>query len=280
MAARLINAGYPLRIHNRTREKVLRLVERGATWCNTPADVARSSSIVFTMVTNNEAVAAITLGDNGLGTTLPPDGIHVDCSTISPNVTAALEQHYTLNRQTFYHMPVLGGPTQAAEGTLLLFPGGDPERIHEIEEFFPLLGSHVWRFPTARQATCTKIVCNSFIAGLLTTLAQGMVFAQKSGVGPKTLLEILERSALNSPSLQRKGKAMHERKFAPSFYLENLLKDTHLMIETAHALGVPTPQSEIARDLLQEAVRQGFGKEDYAAAIKVWERISECEVRG
>lgn len=279
MAARLMNAGYHLRIFNRTKTKAVRLVERGAAWCKTPAEVALGANCVFTMLTNDDAVSTASLGSEGISSGLARGGIHIDCSTISPDIAAALEQHYAFNRQTFYQMPVLGGPAQAAEGTLLLFLGGDMHRHEEIEEFLPVLGKRVWRFPSARHATCTKLVCNSFISGLLVTLAQGLVFASKSGIGPKTLLEILEQSALNSSSLQRKGMAMIERKFAPSFFLENLLKDTNLMIETAQSLGIPVPMADIARDLLSEAVRLGFAKEDYSAAVKVLERSSGSEVK-
>ena len=279
MAERLLDAGYTLRVHNRSKEKARRLIERGAVWCATPAEAARAASAVFTMLTDDRAVREITLGGNGIGSGLPGGGIHIDCSTVSPGLAESLELFHAQEKRLFYHMPVLGGGAQAADGTLLLFPGGNPDRIGEIEEFFPVLGKRAWQFPNARQAACTKIACNSFISGLLVTLAQGLVFASKSGIGGGRLLEILELSALNSTSLQRKGKAMVDRQFAPSFFVENLLKDSRLMIDAASELGVPCPVSETARTLLEEAVRQGFGKDDYSAAVKVWELMAGIDLQ-
>jgi 3-hydroxyisobutyrate dehydrogenase-like beta-hydroxyacid dehydrogenase len=277
MAGLLLAAGYPLRIHNRTREKGDALAGRGAAWCETPAGAARGASVVFTMVTNDDALRAVTLGDEGIASGLERGGVHVDCSTISPGLAASLELQHAQGGRTFFHMPVLGGGAQAAEGSLLLFPGGDPGKIREIREFFPVLGKRTWEFPSARHAACTKIACNSFISGLLVTLAQGMVFASRSGIGGSTLLEILDQSALNSVSLQRKGKAMIERDFAPSFFVENLLKDTRLMIDAAGELDMPCPGAKTARALLEEAVELGLGKEDYSAAVKVWEKASPGE---
>jgi 3-hydroxyisobutyrate dehydrogenase-like beta-hydroxyacid dehydrogenase len=122
---------------------------------------------------------------------------------------------------------------------LLLFAGGDEDAYRRVEPLLHLLGKQIWRFEHAEQASHMKLLCNLFIAGMIATLAQALVFAQKANVDPRTLLEVIGQSQLN------------------------------LMIEAAEAVGASLPAIEIAQQLLVEGQRAGFGKEDYSAVVKV-----------
>jgi len=239
MAARLLKSGHRLSVYNRTKSKAEPLLTQGAVWCVSAGAVARASNIVFSMVSNPAALEEVSLGNQGILDGLNKGGIHVDTSTVSPSLTCDLAQRYRATGRVFLHSPVLGSIPQAADGTLLLFAGGDEDAYRRVEPLLHLLGKQIWRFEHAEQASHMKLLCNLFIAGMIATLAQALVFAQKANVDPRTLLEVIGQSQLN------------------------------LMIEAAEAVGAPLPAIEIAQQLLVEGQRAGFGKEDYSAVVKV-----------
>ncbi|HEY5616086.1 MAG TPA: NAD(P)-dependent oxidoreductase [Bacteroidota bacterium] len=271
MANRLLNAGYPLRVYNRTKEKAQPLVAKGATWCDTPAAVAGESDIVLSMVSTSEVLKEISTGANGILHTLGTGRVHIDMSTVAPATTRKLETVYKTAGKYFLHSPVLGSIPQATDGSLLLFVGGDEASYRQSVEILKILGKQIWRFERVEQASHTKLLCNLFIAGMVTTLAQALVFAKKAEVDPRTLLEIISQSALHTPMYQSKGASIIDRNFNPRFFLEHMLKDINLMLDAAQEAGAPLPAIEAAQELFAQASHMGFGKEDYSAVVKVLE---------
>ena len=269
MASRLVSAGYTVHVYNRTKEKASSLISKGALWHSSPADVAKHSEIVFTMLTNDAALREIA---QQIQPNLAKNGIHVDCSTVSPELTKSLEKEYTVAGKSFLHAPVLGGIQQATEGSLLLFAGGNEEAFKQVEPLCAILGEKTWRFPKAELASHMKLIMNSFIAGMVSTLAQALTYSEKAGIGGRTTLDVLAHSKLNSASFQAKGKMMLERNFSALFFAENLLKDTNLFMNAAQDIHSPTPIAATVKALLEQAVAGGFGKEDYSAIVKVFEK--------
>jgi 3-hydroxyisobutyrate dehydrogenase-like beta-hydroxyacid dehydrogenase len=278
MATRLLKAGFPLAVYNRTREKASLLAGQGATLCDSPKMVAEKSEIVFSMLSTSEALSDVASGNEGVLVGLRRGCVHIDMSTVSPATTEQLSGRYKNEGRFFLHSPVLGSVPQAADGSLLLFAGGSDEAFLHAEPVLKTLGSKIWRFEKPEQASHAKLLCNMFIAGMGTTLAQALVFAQKANVNPETLLNILSHSALNAPMYQTKGKSILERNFAPRFFVEHMLKDIDLILQAGKDLEVPLPATEVARKLFSEAAAAGFSKEDYSAVIKVLERRAGIEV--
>lgn len=272
MAERLERSGYALAVYSRTREHTAPFVSRNAVLCETPASVGGSSGIVLSMISDSVVLEAISLGNEGILSGLPPGGIHVDMSTVSPGVTRRLEEVYADRSRSFLHCPVLGSVPQAAEGNLLLFAGGAEEPFHSVEPILTKLGRRIWRFEQAAHASILKLVCNSFIAGTITTLAQALVVTRAAGLGGETLLEIVSQSAFSSPMIQAKGASMLGGNFAPRFFAEHMLKDISLLLDSASSLGCHLPALEAARLLYERAVAEGLGKEDYSSVIKILEK--------
>jgi 3-hydroxyisobutyrate dehydrogenase len=266
MAMRLLSAGYPLNVYNRTKEKSMPLREKGARVCASPAEAAENAAIVFSMVTNDPALRSVA---TEIQSALQTGGIHIDCSTVSPALTSSLEKEYADSGRHFLHSPVLGSVPQATDGSLLLFVGGNDTAFAQAESMLNVLGQKIWRFPKAEQASNMKLVMNSFIAGMIATLSQALVFVQSSGIEGTTLLDVLNHSALNTPMYQTKGTSILNNNFSPRFFLENLLKDTNLFRDAAQSFSVRTPVADAAKNLLDEAVSRGLGKEDYSAIVKI-----------
>jgi 3-hydroxyisobutyrate dehydrogenase len=279
MAARLLKTGYALAVFNRTKEKAAALVAQGAHWRNSPKEVAEQSEIVFSMLSNSEALVEVAAGSNGVLRGLRKGSTHIDMSTVSPMTTERLGVEYKKHGCFFLHSPVLGSVPQATDGSLLLFVGGSDEAFRNVEPVLKILGGNIWRFERPEQASYTKLLCNMFIAGMGTTLAQALVFAQKADVNPETLLDIISHSALNAPMYQTKGKSILDRNFAPRFFVEHMLKDINLILESGKKLDTPLPAIEAAQKLFSEAAAAGFAHEDYSAVVKVLERQAGVDVR-
>ena len=268
MAKRVSTAGSQFAVFNRTRSKAESLLSDGAGWCDTPAGVASYSDIVFSMVSNPDALKSIALGPDGVLAGLKSGCIHIDTSTVSPSVTRDLALQYAKRRSFFLHAPVLGSIPQATDGTLLMFAGGDDSAYHTAEPYLKLLAKQIWRFDQPDQATHMKLICNLFIAGMITTLGQALVFAEKARVDQQMVLDIIGQSQLSSPTYQRKGSSIVQNNYSPRFFLEHMLKDVNLMLEAARDVHAPLPAIEIAQQLFVEAQRAGYGKEDYSAVVK------------
>lgn len=267
MASRLIQAGYIVHIHNRTKEKTVALIEQGAVWNNSAADVATNADVVFTMLTNDDALRKTAAF---IQSTLRKNGIHIDCSTVSPALTSILEMEYENSQRKFLHAPVLGSIPQATDGSLLLLVGGKEETYLDAKALLNMFGSNVWRFPSAQQASNMKLIFNSFIAGMIATLSQALMYARKANIEGATVLDVLSHSALNTTMYQTKGNSILQNNFSPRFFLENLLKDTNLFRDAAIPLNATTPVADTVQLLLEQAIADGFSKEDYSAIAKVF----------
>ncbi len=279
MAERLLKQGCDVTVHNRTKEKGTHLIASGAHWSDDPAGTARNALSVHSMVSTPDALRAVALGPRGILAGLAPGGIHVDHSTVSPDVTRQLAKEYAAQGKHFIHAPVLGSVSQAIDGSLLLFVGGEDGPAKDVDPILRMLGSRTWRFPRVEQATTVKLLCNSFIAGMIGTLAQAFVLAKKTDVNPSTLLEIIGQSQLSAPTYQTKGRAIIERNFTPRFFVEHLAKDVGLVLDLAHAQHVPMPVAEAMSALIRQAMNAGLAQEDYSSIIKVLERTAGVEVR-
>jgi 3-hydroxyisobutyrate dehydrogenase-like beta-hydroxyacid dehydrogenase len=280
MAERILAAGFPLVVYNRTASKTEGLISRGAHRAATCAEVGQASDICITMVSDPKALEEVVFSSDGIDKALIPGKIHIDMSTVSPAIIERLSKHYAEKNVGFLHAPVLGSTPQAADGSLLLFIGGKPTVADRAREVLDVLGKHKWFFPEATQATHLKLICNMFIASMSAPLAQGLVFGAKKGIPPSTLLAVLSHSSLNAPMYQTKGTSISKRQFTPARFLtKHLLKDINLVLEAGKDAGVPLPALEPIRQFYTEAMSMGLGDEDYSAVVKVLEVKAGVEVR-
>lgn len=269
MATRILNAGHTLYVNNRTKQKAEKLISQGAVWCDYASDVGQKAEIVVSMLSTPDVLENVATGKNGILEGAGAGLIHVDCSTVSPALTKRLYEKYHSKKCFFIHSPVLGSVPNATEGSLLLFTGGDVEAYRKVENVLKLFGQHIWRFERVEQASNTKLLCNFFIASMISGLAQGLAFAERNTIDPKVILDILNHSSLGAPTYQTKGAMMVENNFTPRFFLEHMLKDIRLLLESAKTTGSTMPAAEVALKLYEKAAASGLSKEDYSAVIKV-----------
>lgn len=265
MVRRLLGAGFHVSVWNRTKEKAADLLNAGATWSDSPEQLSGRTTIVVTMLTTPEVVEAMAGRIRGASA---KGSIHVDCSTIAPKTTQRLAKLAEAEGKAFVHAPVLGSVPQLTEGSLVIFAGGRPESVQRARPVLATFGQKVFEFPTVTQATNTKLLANFFIASMIGTLSQGIVFARAAGIEVTTFLEILSLSALNAPMYQAKGPAMAKGEYPARFYLEHMHKDVHLAAASADTMGVTMPSIPMLKDLFDRAMGMGLAKSDYSAVLE------------
>lgn len=278
MAKRLLQNGYELVVYNRTSEKISRLGASNVIPVLSPAEVAKDCEIIVSMLADSKAVEEVVYGKGGIFEGIKPGFIHVDMSTISPTTTRKLYSDYKARDAYFIHAPVLGSKSQAADGTLLIFAGGDKVVIEKCKDIFNVLGRKIWEFDSVEKATMLKLAMNSMIAMMIVALSQAFVIADKSGVSKETVLEILENSALNSAMYQNKGRTIINGNFEPNFYVKHILKDVNLILESAMDLKIPLPVISVIRELYVRALSKGYENEDYSAIFKVISELAGVKI--
>lgn len=269
MAQRLIDAGYEVVVHNRTKAKADDLIRQGAKWADNPRSVIEQTESFISMVSTPDVLSEIVFGKNGILEKTGAGKTHIDMSTISPEIVNQLKDVYQKTGMNFLHAPVLGSVPNVVEGSLLIFVGGDEKVYRYHKDIFRTIGKSIWYFPEHTQATHLKLACNSFIANMIVTLSQGLVFVERAGIPQEILLEVLNESTLNSIMYQTKGKSIIQDDFNPRFITEHLFKDVNLIIDAAGKLNLNLPTMNLMKELFAKAISEGFGKKDYSSVYKI-----------
>jgi len=272
VAERLVAQGFAVTVWNRTAEKTEPLVRAGAKRATTPHEAAAGADVVITMVLDGPAVESLALGPAGIAASLSRGKIHCDMSTIDPATSRRLGQHYRELGSDFVSAPVLGNRFAAAAGKLLIFAGGRPEAVDVCAPIFAALGEKLWRFDRPEIAASGKLCCNLMLAGMMEIFAESLLLAEKSGIAPKTFLDILGSSNLGAFLYQVKGDLIIRKDYETTFYSRNLLKDLNLALDAEGSLGAKLPGTRAMRDIFAAACDQGFAEKDY---VEIFEWLAQ-----
>ena len=268
MAARLLDAGYPLAVWNRTAERGRDLTARGARLASTPADAARGARVVVTMLADPPAVAAALLGPDGALGVLAAGSVVVDCSTVGPDDSRRFAAECARRGVRFVDAPVLGSTPAAEQGALTVLAGGEPALVAEVGPMLRVFGQQVVRVGETGHASTLKLCMNLLVGGLTELLAESILLAERAGLSREVVRETLFSSVLNSPFLRYKAPQLLDRQFAPLFTTRLLLKDLDLVLDLARAQSLTLPATESIRETYGRTAAEGRGEEDFSAVIE------------
>ena len=271
MANVLLGAEHHLTVYNRTRSAADALEKAGAQVANSPADAARQAEVVITMLANDEAVEAVTLGKDGLSEGLAKDAVHISMSTISPDLSKHLAEIHANAGQVYLAAPVFGRPDAAAKGNLWIVAGGDKEQIERCRAILEamsrglsIIGTEAW------MANLVKITGNFTITAMMETLGEAFALMQKSGIDSKEFLQIANQALFQSPLYENYGTQIIEKRFDPALFALNLgLKDIRLVLQVADAVAVPMPLVSLIHDHMLSAIAQGHAESDWSSFAQV-----------
>ncbi len=270
IARNLLRAGHDVTVYNQTREKAEALESTGARVANSPAEACRGCDCAFTMLSDDDAVAQVVFGENGIASALANGAAHISSSTISTAFARRLADEHGKRGQGFLSAPVFGRPEAAENKKLIVVAAGKKELLDRYRPLFGAIGRETFDAGSQPwQANAVKLCGNFMIASMLETFSEAFATMRKAGIDHHLFLEVMNE-LFGSPVYKNYGTTIADEKFEPAgFALKLGLKDVRLAIEAAQELGVPMPFASALRDQFVSAMAHGQEQLDWSSVARV-----------
>ena len=275
MAANLAKAGVPLVVFDTAAAATAAAAKHaGVTVAGSPADVARQVKVLFTALPNDDIVRSTYLGPNGVAAGGAAGLVTCDCSTVSPEAT--LEVAAGLARRSITHMdtPMLGSQPQAVSGEIFFIVGGERAKMDAIKPYLDIMGRLHMYVGSSASGNRVKLLHNGLAAVTATAVAEAVATCVQAGVDPYIFYDVVKNGGgmAFGTYFDRRVKRMLDGDFSPTFMAELMLKDARLALDLANSAKVPAPILEETKRTYEEAVANGWGKEDFSAVTHVIEK--------
>jgi 3-hydroxyisobutyrate dehydrogenase-like beta-hydroxyacid dehydrogenase len=280
MAQRLLAAGHTVSGYNRTKSKAQWLLDAGMKWADTPRGAAEASEITFTMVTNTEALYAVTVGPNGILAGLSAGKIYIDMSTVSPAASRELAKQVEGTGAQMLDAPVSGSVSTLEEGKLSIMVGGRRETFERAQPILQVIGPKVTHVGGNGLAVSMKIATNLSLAVQMLAFSEGVLLAERSGIARATAVEVLLNSVIASPMVKYRGPFVLNMPDEAWFDVNMMQKDLLLALEMGRQLDVPLPTTAITNEMLTAARGMGLAEKDFAVLFEVLARMAGVKSGG
>jgi 3-hydroxyisobutyrate dehydrogenase-like beta-hydroxyacid dehydrogenase len=260
MAGRLLAAGRPVMVWNRTAAKTGPLAERGALVAASLADLARQCEMVFVMVSTSADLEQVAVGLLS-GSARPQ--ILIDCSTVSEETSAAVRAAAGAAGVQFLAAPVCGNPGVFADGHGSFIVSGPAATFQAARPDLERIAGQVTYVGEQEQARLVKLAHNLYLGMMVQSLAEVVTLAEKAGTSRAAFLEFFNGSAMVSPWIRRRSPELAARQYELTFTNELLRKDFDLGLAAARALEVPMPTASTVYQIIQSAIGNGLRGEDF-----------------
>jgi 3-hydroxyisobutyrate dehydrogenase-like beta-hydroxyacid dehydrogenase len=280
MVNRLLSKGHTVTGYNRTRSKAQWLIERGMKWADSPKAVAQAADVIFAMVTNSAAIAAVTDGPDGLLAGLSKGKIFVDMSTVSPSVSRALAAKVREKGADMVDSPVSGSVITLQEGKLSVMVGGRKETFDHVKAILQDIGAKVTHVGDNGLALVMKIAVNLSLAVQMLAFSEGVLLGEKSGIPRETIVDVMTHSVIASPMVQYRGPFILTQPEEAWFDVNMMQKDMLLALELGRQLDVPMPTTAVSNEILTAARGMGMEKQDFAVMFDVLAQMSGLKKTG
>ena len=270
MAGHLANKGYEVTVYNRTESKTDKwLKEYKGIKALSPKEAAKSSSIVFACVGNDDDIKEVCVGDNGAFQSMDNKSIFVDHTTASANIARDLYGKAKEIGISFLDAPVSGGEAGAINGKLTVMVGGDIETFELAKSYISSFSQAVTLMGNAGAGQLTKMVNQICIAGLLQGLSEGVKFGMLSGLDIKKVVEVISKGAAGSWQMENRAETMSKDEFNFGFAIELMHKDLQICIEEAKKNGANLPVTHLIDGYYLDLINKGFNRFDTSSLIKL-----------
>lgn len=275
LARRLLDAGHAVAGYNRTPDRARDLVARGMIPAATPRAAAEKAEAVFSMVTDDAALRAVALGDDGILAGLRPGAVYVEMSTVSPAVTRELGAAVAGRGAAMLDAPVSGSTITVEQGQASFMVGGDPAALERVRPYLLAMGVAVTHVGALGLAKTMKVAANLGLAVQMLAFSEAVLLAEKSSIPRAVAVEALLKSVIASPMVKYRGPfvvgAMPREAW---FNVGMIQKDLQLALDQGRAVGVPLPTTALTQEWLTMARGLGLGHYDFAILFDVLARLS------
>lgn len=274
MFGHLLDKGYKGFVYTRTREKALPSIDKGAIWCDSPAEVARQADIVFTMVGFPADVRDVYLTPQGLIESAKPGTVLVDMTTTSPSLAAEIYVKARQREIFTLDAPVSGGDIGARNATLSIMAGGDKPVFEAIEPLFSILGKKIVHQGKAGSGQHTKMCNQIVIAGTMIGMCESLLYGHKAGLDLNTMLSSISGGAAACWSLDNLAPRILRRDFEPGFFVRHFIKDMGIALEESRRMELSLPGLALVQQLYQSVSALGFAEKGTQALMLALEHMA------
>ncbi len=280
MAGHLIDAGYALRVYNRTAAKAEALVARGATWSDSPGEAAAGADVVITMVGLPADVEECYTGAGGIIEAAQDHAILVDMTTSSPALAEKIAAAAAARGLASLDAPVSGGDVGARNATLTIMVGGDSEAFSAVLPLFEVMGKTVTLHGGPGAGQHCKMANQIAIAATMVGMCECLSYAEGAGLDKARVIETLSGGSAQTWTLANYGPRVLNGDFAPGFYVKHFVKDLRIALASAKSMNRDMPGLALAKHLY-EALSDGGGSELGTQALwLLYARVGEREAAG
>ena len=268
MGGRLLQAGFPLKVYNRTPQRASELVSKGAVLASSPADAAANADVIIAIVSDDAASREIWLGDKGALSTAKPGTVVIDSSTISPSWAREFAEAAKKKGCTPLDAPVTGSKPHAASGELIFLVGGDAAALEKARPALAAMSRKIIHMGPNGSGALMKLI-NNFLAGVqAASLGEAIALIERSGINRDAALDILYNGAPGSPLIKTLGSRMISRDYAVNFFLHLMEKDLTYAGAEAREHGLQLKTAAAAASLYEEAKKRGWGEKDFSSVVE------------
>ncbi|MES1028839.1 NAD(P)-dependent oxidoreductase [Bacillus velezensis] len=270
MASHILEAGYPVLVYTRTKQKAEEILNKGAVWQETVKDLSEKADIIITMVGYPSDIEEIYLGENGILRHAKEGAFVIDMTTSKPSLAKKIAEQAKEKSIHALDAPVSGGDIGARNGTLAIMVGGEKEAFEACLPLFSVMGENIQYQGPAGSGQHTKMCNQIAIAAGMVGVAEAMAYAEKSGLNPEQVLKSITTGAAGSWSLSNLAPRMLKGDFAPGFYVKHFIKDMGIALEEAELMGEEMPGLALAKSLYDKLSAQGEENSGTQSIYKLW----------
>lgn len=281
LASNLIKAGYSLIVHDMKKERVQLLAEKGALPANSAKEIGRQADVIILSLPNPKISEEVIMGEDGILAGSSAGKIVIETSTISPTLAKRFGKECKSRGVDFIDAAIAGGIERAKEGTLVFMIGGEDHAVKKVWKVFQTLGQELFHVGGIGTGMTVKVVNNAISHVTMVAIAEAISVGVKAGIDPNVIYAVLSKGSADSDILRRRYKGrILKGNYDNGMTVDLAYKDSELICDFAKEMGVPVFIINSAHAVYEWAKAEGLGQLDYAAIIKLWERVLNLRITG
>ncbi len=279
MARNIMKAGFPIVVHNRSRESVDELVGEGAREAFSPAEVAEQVDVIFTNLPDSPDVELVALGADGIIEGAHAGLIYVDNSTIKPATARKVGKLLEEVGVSMLDAPVSGGDVGALNGTLTIMVGGPEMSLATVMPVLEAMGTTITHVGALGDGQIAKAANQIMVAAQMVAMGELLVLAQKAGADPQKVVQAIKGGAAGCWTLDNKPQRLFSGNRQPGFKAYMQAKDLGIVMDTAREYGIPLPSASTHTQLFNAMLEMGMRELDNSAVLGVIEKLAGTELK-
>lgn len=274
MCGHILNTGYSVAVHNRTKAKADDLVRNGARWCDTPKEAAEQSDIIFSIVGYPSDVKEVFFGEKGILAGAKEGSIIVDMTTSEPSLAEQISDEAGKKGISALDAPVSGGDVGAKEARLAIMVGGDKDAYNKVKPLFDIMGKNIAYMGEAGAGQHTKMSNQIHIATTMIGVIEALLYAYKAGLDMEEVIAVVGKGAAMSWSINNYGPRIAKGDFNPGFYIKHFVKDMGIALKEAERMRLSLPGLALAHQFYVSAMSMGLENMGTQALYQVFEKMN------